>query len=559
MNILPSVINGGLTSLHLLVRGKDAAQKVRLPPFRFPLWTLALLITLCLMGGIVRLAAIDYAPYSADEVRGFARASGYSGIEIEKLFGSGHPLQAGQIVQQYQLPNGDRTVSDALKAFQNNPEHPPLFYLLMRFALQWGQNSLAGRVLNAILGIVALPVIYWLGWELFQRHLTAGLATALVAVAPYAVYLSREARQYSLWLVAIALSGALLLRVVRTGGRSLWWAYGASLLVGIYTHWFFGLIWCSHALYLALLRCPRDRWWGWGVASLGAGAGLVPWLVTAHWSRLSETTAVIDSQNFSLLMRLKLLLIEISKTFVAWDFEPSLKTPWLYVFLAIAIASFVSLSRHTGLPVWGFVVVLTAPTTLVLLGADFLKGGARSLNGRYALACYLAISLALAGGGVALWNAHRRGLQRWFGVGVLSMVLLISGTSSGLLVPTISLWSSSQRASHMAGQLLRQHPLATEAAMPIVFTDSHFSLLLSLAHEIPPQYLLWQLPKTDRPHQDAEALYKTIRSPVQRPIFLYRPSQQLLDQVQTWPEVNPRQLVAKENRGLFEVLWQLST
>lgn len=79
-------------------------------------------------------------------------------------------------------------------------QHPPLYYALMHFASRWiGDSDAALRVPSAIFGVLGV----WAVWSLARRFFpgrpdVARFALLLAAVSPYMIYMSQEARSYSL-------------------------------------------------------------------------------------------------------------------------------------------------------------------------------------------------------------------------------------------------------------------------------------------------------------------------------------------------------------------------
>ena len=117
---------------------------------------------------------------------------------------------------------------------------PPLYFVLV-----WGWAKLLGsgpevlRALSAIAGIALVPIAYAATRELVSRR--AGLvAAALIAVNPFAIWYSQEARAYMLLAL---LSGAAFLAFARalrapTRGNLAAWAVLCSLAIA--THFFAG-------------------------------------------------------------------------------------------------------------------------------------------------------------------------------------------------------------------------------------------------------------------------------------------------------------------------------
>jgi uncharacterized membrane protein len=134
-------------------------------------------------------------------------------------------------LQKYQRINPEKDLTDTLKALViDQPEHPPLYYVIVRFWVQWFGNSVAvTRSLSALISLLTFPCVYWLCLELFGSPMTGWMAIALMAVSPFHVVYAQEAREYSLWIVMILLSSAAFLRAIRLQTRLSWGIYAATV------------------------------------------------------------------------------------------------------------------------------------------------------------------------------------------------------------------------------------------------------------------------------------------------------------------------------------------
>jgi len=127
---------------------------------------------------------------------------------------------------------------------------PPLYFVLIWiWSKAFGTSEVALRSISAMAGVATVPIAYLCARELIDRR--AGLiAAALVAVNPFMIWYSQEARAY---MLLAALSGASFLWFLRAGrdrsGRNLaWWAgFSAAALM---THFFAGFAIAPEAVWL---------------------------------------------------------------------------------------------------------------------------------------------------------------------------------------------------------------------------------------------------------------------------------------------------------------------
>lgn len=134
---------------------------------------------------------------------------------------------------------------------------PPLYFVLIwAWAHLFGSDEVGLRSLSTLAGIALVPIAFVAARELVSRW--AGvLAAAFVAVNPFLVWYSQEARAY---MLLAALSGASFIWFNRarehpTLRNLAWWTACSSLAV--MTHFFAGFLVASEALWL--LWVARSR------------------------------------------------------------------------------------------------------------------------------------------------------------------------------------------------------------------------------------------------------------------------------------------------------------
>lgn len=114
--------------------------------------------------------------------------------------------------------------------------HPPLYLFLLHVWLKiFGQTLDMARLFSVLLGTLAIPVIYRMGKDLFDRH--AGLvAAALTAWSPILLFHAGEARMYPLLLLLTALAMWAFLRVLGNADKKSLWIWGILSGLMLLTH-----------------------------------------------------------------------------------------------------------------------------------------------------------------------------------------------------------------------------------------------------------------------------------------------------------------------------------
>ena len=166
--------------------------------------------------------------------------------------------------------------------------HPPLYYFILHGWIElFGSGDVASRSLSGFFGVLTLPLI----WMIARRKggPTLGwIAVAVVAVSPFAVRYSNEARMYSLVMLLVVIGWLLIDDVIDRGkatiSRFIAIAVVAALL--LYTHYW--SLWLLAALGLTGVwkvwktpdRVVRRSWIGLVLALIAAGLVFLPWMPT---------------------------------------------------------------------------------------------------------------------------------------------------------------------------------------------------------------------------------------------------------------------------------------
>jgi mannosyltransferase len=152
----------------------------------------------------------------------------------------------------------DRGLGDVVAEIPRTEGTPFVYYVV---AWVWGSLFGLGEVglrsLSALAGTATVPVAYGAGAVLVSRH--AGAVTAaLVAVNPFLVWYSQEARSYTLLVLLGAGSVLAFGHALRGGGR--WLAAWAVLsALAIATHYFAVFLVVAEAVWLLVrLRASRS-------------------------------------------------------------------------------------------------------------------------------------------------------------------------------------------------------------------------------------------------------------------------------------------------------------
>jgi uncharacterized membrane protein len=121
--------------------------------------------------------------------------------ELDKIFRLNTPTNCGEITHNLIAQS----------------THPPIYFCLTNYWLTINNNSHHSliwqlRSFPALIGVITIGAIYYLNRLAFSAQIALSSA-AIMAVSPFAVYLSQEARHYTLPVLFITLSLIVLIKI----------------------------------------------------------------------------------------------------------------------------------------------------------------------------------------------------------------------------------------------------------------------------------------------------------------------------------------------------------
>ena len=172
---------------------------------------------------------------------------------------------------------------------------PPLYHLLLHGWLKLFANDLAMRWLSVLFGCAAILTM----WKLapWLDNIKSRLwATLLLAISPFHIWYSQEARAYSLYFLLALLAIGFLARARRTDRWQDWTAYVFAAAAGIFTHYYFAILIAVGCVYLFL---EQRKWSALKRAAL-AHCGLALCALPVIWLLIGD----IAFQTSTILSRI---------------------------------------------------------------------------------------------------------------------------------------------------------------------------------------------------------------------------------------------------------------
>ena len=147
---------------------------------------------------------------------------------------------------------------DLFENLQYGDRHPPLHHVVLWLTVKaLGDGEMAVRIPSIVAGTLAIPALYLLGRELYDRR-TGLVAAAFGAASPLLIWYSQEARMYAFVELFGLLALWTQLRVIRNPSMGNWAAYILATAALLWSHYFgLLLIVVQQAIWIGVLI---QRW-----------------------------------------------------------------------------------------------------------------------------------------------------------------------------------------------------------------------------------------------------------------------------------------------------------
>jgi len=133
--------------------------------------------------------------------------------------------------------------------------HPPLFYIVEKLILPFGNSEFLYRLLPALLGIATIPLFYLIGKKMFCCEIGLIMA-ALLTFSPFHVFFSQDARMYTLLLFLMSVALLFFLKALETNDMRDWVIFGFFSALSLWTH-FFAFLFIAILIIFALIQLMK--------------------------------------------------------------------------------------------------------------------------------------------------------------------------------------------------------------------------------------------------------------------------------------------------------------
>ena len=180
----------------------------------------------------------------------------------------------GDEISTYFIVTG-HSLGRVLQLVHSNQETtPPLYFILAWITKGLGNSVQSIRLPSLVAGTAAIPLTYLLGLRTVGRRASL-IGAALVALSPFMISMSTDARAYMVMCLFALASTFALLQALDSGRLSWWIVYAASSCAAAYTHYTVVFLLTAQFVWAFWTRPDARRWLL--LANVAALLAYVPW------------------------------------------------------------------------------------------------------------------------------------------------------------------------------------------------------------------------------------------------------------------------------------------
>ena len=135
---------------------------------------------------------------------------------------------------------------------------PPLFYWIEHVMLMFGKTEEILRFVPAVLGVLTIPLIYFVGKEFLDRNVGIIAATA-ATFSPFLIFYSQEARAYSMTVFFIAFAMIFYLKALKNNDIKNWALFGFLSALAFWSHYYVFVLIAALVIYAIAIQLMDIR------------------------------------------------------------------------------------------------------------------------------------------------------------------------------------------------------------------------------------------------------------------------------------------------------------
>ncbi|MCP4609859.1 MAG: hypothetical protein GY845_14215 [Planctomycetes bacterium] len=152
------------------------------------------------------------------------------------------------------------SLGDALHSLTKEDIQSPLYYLIVWFWAKIFPTDWGMHLFSVLTGVISIPVLFSLSSKLFNRQIGL-LASLFLALSPYHLIFSNDARPYSLYVFLSIVALWFVVKALESKKHCNWWwlCYSFTAALMLYTHHVGSITFIGMIAFHFCLIWPMDR------------------------------------------------------------------------------------------------------------------------------------------------------------------------------------------------------------------------------------------------------------------------------------------------------------
>jgi mannosyltransferase len=277
---------------------------------------------------------------------------------LSVFFFSGQSLRLDEAQSLWQT---SRSTADVLSVVSQDV-HVPMYHVLLHFwRIFLGDSVASARLMSLLFYLASIPALYALGKLAYDRR--GGLYSALLfSISPFMNWYGNEIRMYTLLTLLVILNQYFFVSIWKERSRGAWLGYGVTIVLGVYTHYFFFLSLAAQAMFFFMRSdlFPRKTFSKLlGMAALAVVA-IAPWIAFVVHTGLAQNQAPVLTPPSSINV------FNAFSQFVIGFQNDNLNTFFLSLWPVTVLLGFLSLRRNNKMSPEGLFFLTTILLSMAL-------------------------------------------------------------------------------------------------------------------------------------------------------------------------------------------------
>jgi uncharacterized membrane protein len=124
--------------------------------------------------------------------------------------------------EAFSITISQHNLLDLLRLIVRTDTHPPLYYLVLKLWLVFGDSEMQARLLSALFSMASIPLMYYLATLIYADKRVGLIAATILVFSPFHVWYAQETRMYAMLIFFVLASACFFFGRCVPAERLVW-------------------------------------------------------------------------------------------------------------------------------------------------------------------------------------------------------------------------------------------------------------------------------------------------------------------------------------------------